>query len=296
MARQGGWRWCWKCQGLFFAGNPSQGACPAGSSHDPSQSGQYDMLFGDAILGAQNAWRWCQKCQGLFFSGNPSQGVCPFLSFLPGPTGNSHDGSASAHYSLMFGDQSTGTQGGWRWCQKCQGLFFSGSPAQGPCPAGGNHDSSASAQYGVPWENPGISQLDFDTGEIVFGGGVPIGGTAHLTLHQDGSYNFVGHFHKSSEFPFDYSVVMAVIDADSRLYTFSHQYSFGGGVADDDFPYSGNNASIAQNWLALVTGSSLKWEAQANLDLGSLISSIEKAIQDAGPIISAVIAVVGAAA
>jgi hypothetical protein len=137
MARQGGWRWCWKCQGLFFAGNPSQGACPAGSSHDSSQSGQYDMLFGDAILGAQNAWRWCQKCQGLFFSGNPSQGVCPFLSLLPGPTGNSHDGSASAHYSLMFGDQSTGTQGGWRWCQKCQGLFFSGSPAQGPCPAGG---------------------------------------------------------------------------------------------------------------------------------------------------------------
>ena len=88
---------------------------------------------------------------------------------------------------------------------------------------------------------------------------------------------------------------MAVIDADGRLYTFAHQYSFGAGVADDDFPYSGNNAAIAANWLALVTGGSAKWKAQANLDLGSLISAIEKAIQDAGPIISAVIAVVGAA-
>ena len=77
-------------------------------------------------------------------------------------------------------------------------------------------------------------------------------------------------------------------------HTFAHQKSFGGGVADDDFPYSGNDAAIAENWLALVTGWSAKWEVNANLDLGSLISAIEKAIQDAGPIISAVIAVAAA--
>jgi hypothetical protein len=128
-----------------------------------------------------------------------------------------------------------------------------------------------------------------------FPNGVPIGGTAHLTLRQDGYYGFVGHFHKSSIVPYDYSIVLAVLDADGRLYTFAHQYSFGTGVADDNFPYSGNNPSIAQNWLALVTGSSFRWEASANLDLGGLISSIEKAIQSLGPIISAVIAVVGAA-
>jgi hypothetical protein len=284
MARQNGWRWCYRCQGLFFAGNPSQGACPAGGSHDASQSGHYAMLFSDAIFGAQNNWRWCQKCQGLYFAGNPSQGTCP--------AGGSHDASASGHYSLMFGDHVTGTQGSWRWCQKCQGLFFAGNPAQGPCPVGGNHDSTASAPYGTPWENPGVSQLDFDTGVISFGGGVPIGGSAHVTLHQDGSYNFVGHFHKSSIVPYDYSVALTVLDSDNRLYTFSHQYSFGGGVADDNFPYSGNNGAIAQNWLALVPGASFRWQANASLDLGALISAIESAIQEAGPIISAVLAIV----
>jgi hypothetical protein len=270
---------------MFFSGNPSQGLCPAGNSHDSSQSGLYDMLFGDAIFGAQNSWRWCQKCQGFFYSGNPSQGVCP--------AGGSHDASASGHYSLMFGDSATGTQGGWRWCQKCQGLFYSGNPAQGPCPAGNNHDSSASGAYGMPWQFPGITQLDYDTGIVAFPNGVPIGGTAHLTIRQDGYYGFVGHFRKSSIVPYDYSIVLAVLDADGRLYTVGHHYSFGTGVADDDFPYSGSNPSIAQNWLALVTGSSFRWEASANLDLGSLISSIVQLIQSLGPIVSEVISVVG---
>jgi hypothetical protein len=38
---QEGWRWCHKCEGLFFAGHPSQGRCPAGGSHDASQSGRW---------------------------------------------------------------------------------------------------------------------------------------------------------------------------------------------------------------------------------------------------------------
>ena len=44
MITQNGWRWCYKCQGFFFAGNPSQGVCPVGGSHDASQSANYAAL------------------------------------------------------------------------------------------------------------------------------------------------------------------------------------------------------------------------------------------------------------
>ena len=91
---QSGWRWCEKCQGLFFSGNPDQGACPAGGRHDASRSGAYLMTFGDGGEGMQAAWRWCEKCQGLFFSGNPDQGACP--------AGGRHDASRSGAYSMRF--------------------------------------------------------------------------------------------------------------------------------------------------------------------------------------------------
>src|SRR5205814_1663667 len=144
---QSGWRWCEKCQGLFFSGNPGQGACPAGGRHDASRSGAYLMTFGDGGEGMQAAWRWCQKCQGLFFSGNPDQGACP--------AGGRHDASRSGAYLMTFGDGGEGMQAAWRWCQKCQGLFFSGNPDQGACPAGGRHDASRSGAYSMRFDpNP----------------------------------------------------------------------------------------------------------------------------------------------
>jgi hypothetical protein len=239
------------------------------------------MLFGDAIPGAQNSWRWCHKCEGLFFARQPSgAGRCP--------AGGAHDTGGSGHYSLLFGDQVAGTQGDWRWCEKCEGLFFAGNSTTGHCPAGSGHDGNVSGAYGVPWETPSVASLDFDTGVISFSGGVPVGGSAHVTLRQDGSYHFVGHFHKSSIFQFDYSVVLTVLDVDNRVYAFAHQYSFGGGVADDDFGYQGNNAAIATNWLALVPGASSRWQANAGLDLGALLNTIVQAIQDVAEVISVV--------
>ena len=38
---QANWRWCRKCQGLTFGGNPAPGPCPAGGQHDHSGSGDY---------------------------------------------------------------------------------------------------------------------------------------------------------------------------------------------------------------------------------------------------------------
>ena len=94
LSSQSNWRWCQKCQGLFFSGNPDQGVCPAGGVHDASSSGAYLMTFGTGGEGMQAAWRWCHKCQGLFFSGNPDQGACP--------AGAAHDASRSGAYSMRF--------------------------------------------------------------------------------------------------------------------------------------------------------------------------------------------------
>lgn len=38
------WRSCPKCQGLFFAGNPTKGVCPAGGEHSLEGSGSYRLL------------------------------------------------------------------------------------------------------------------------------------------------------------------------------------------------------------------------------------------------------------
>jgi hypothetical protein len=142
---QDNWRWCKKCQGLAFAGNPSPGACPAGGTHDHAGSGNYRVIQDPPILPpfSQDDWRWCNKCQGLAFGGNPTPGACP--------AGGTHDHAGSGNYSLM---QNTPvsiplTQADWRWCNKCQGLAFGGNRSPGPCPAGGTHDHAGSGNYAV---------------------------------------------------------------------------------------------------------------------------------------------------
>ena len=108
---QRNWRWCSKCQGLWYSAatqNPN-GVCAAGGSHSKAGSGDY-ALMGDpdgsfsATVLAQHKWRWCKKCQGLWYSGatqNPG-GVCP--------AGGSHEKAGSGDYALMadsdgnFGD------------------------------------------------------------------------------------------------------------------------------------------------------------------------------------------------
>jgi hypothetical protein len=140
VASQSNWRWCHKCQGLFFAGNPNP-VCPAGGAHENVGSGHYYLAY-DMLptAGWQNDWRWCHKCQGLFFGGNPNP-VCP--------AGGAHENIGSANYSLYHGPAAPPPyQGNWRWCHKCQGLFFAGNPNP-VCPAGGAHTLAGSGHYNL---------------------------------------------------------------------------------------------------------------------------------------------------
>jgi hypothetical protein len=49
------------------------------------------------------------------------------------------------------------SQGNWRWCNRCQGLFYGGNVAGSRCPAGGAHtppNQSGSADYILPESGP----------------------------------------------------------------------------------------------------------------------------------------------
>jgi hypothetical protein len=202
---QAGWRWCSKCQGLFFGGPATTGgACPKGGAHDGGGSGTYCLLWRPgAGADAQPGWRWCRNCQGLFYAGSsPVSGVCPavdarrahvewlmhrfdFAGVHIHPSGSyvrtgrfnqpdelpfrAHYGGASAGYFVGFHqdsytirvptwpvpfsvtiDPDAGGQENWRWCRRCQGLFYIGNGGHGVCPLGGAHDPGSSGPY-VLW-------------------------------------------------------------------------------------------------------------------------------------------------
>jgi hypothetical protein len=57
---------------------------------------------------------------------------------------------------------------------------------------------------------PAPTQLDFDAPNIVFDDGTPVGGWSHVTLHQDGTYHFTGHFHDSGGTEYNMGLVWAM--------------------------------------------------------------------------------------
>ena len=91
---QPNWRWCDKCQALVYAGNPDPGACPAGGTHETSQSYNYFLGSGNADITHQASWAWCAKCQGMVFTAGGTPGACP--------AGGTHDTSQGEGYTLQY--------------------------------------------------------------------------------------------------------------------------------------------------------------------------------------------------
>jgi hypothetical protein len=150
---QPNWRWCNKCQGLFFGGALTESDCPAGGAHaDPAQSrsGDYSLPHNAPPSPTrQDQWRWCNKCQGLYFGPGVGDSVCPV-----GSTHAPQAQSGSGNYSLSHNQPpSPEMQDNWRWCNKCQGLYYGGGVADSRCPAGDAHApqaQSGSGNYSLP--------------------------------------------------------------------------------------------------------------------------------------------------
>ena len=125
------WRFCNKCNGLFYNGYADKGVCPGGGSH-VAQGFSFVLPFNTAPKAdTQKDWRFCGKCKVMFFDGYPTKGRCP--------AGGGH--SAMGDNFVLHHDTPTnlGSQNNWRFCNKCNGMFYDGYPAKGHCPAGGGH-------------------------------------------------------------------------------------------------------------------------------------------------------------
>lgn len=146
---QTGWKWCRKCQALFYSRNITQGVCRNDRQpHDGSHSGAYALFFlpptgelpvstsmSEPLFG-QADWKWCRKCQALFYGGDPWQGACP-------ADHREHDGSRSGEYFIDYMERTADRAGEpyqnrWRWCSRCQQLVFD-NPVDNACAAGGRH-------------------------------------------------------------------------------------------------------------------------------------------------------------
>jgi hypothetical protein len=136
---QPNWRWCKNCQGLWFAGRPTAGVCPAGNGHSRQGSGNYTIVNNEPTAPGQHTWRWCNKCNGMFFRGH-NAGKCP--------ASGGHNNVGSGDYALINQQPSAPGQHNWLWCNKCQGLWFSKHNA-GKCPAGNGHNTTGSGDYAL---------------------------------------------------------------------------------------------------------------------------------------------------
>jgi hypothetical protein len=87
----------------------------------------------------QDNWRICRHCYGLFFNGFPKKGACVANGVL------GHEAQVDGfNFHLEWGDLEETTEGqiNWRYCDKCQQIFFDGFPTKGVCPADLGHSST----------------------------------------------------------------------------------------------------------------------------------------------------------
>jgi hypothetical protein len=149
---QSDWRWCSRCQGMFFCGGGELGRCPAGGQHTTAGSGNYVLQgwSGAAALSpGQRQWQWCNLCQGLWFDGALENSWCPYWTGTPNQgqyIDGGHNSAGSGEYVLADASQTFPGQDSWRYCSQCQGLFF-GENSNGRCAAGGPHRPNGSGNY-----------------------------------------------------------------------------------------------------------------------------------------------------
>jgi len=141
-------------------------------------------------------------------------------------------------------------------------------------------------------KSPGAKNLTMKWDPIVFDGGIPVSGSAQLSLHQDGKWEFHGHFHGSGFSAFDVNILFAVRSEKGALYTFGAEGAVSGtlGAGSRDFTWklSGTEAELANAWADLAAGWS--WQAQSGTgqEWGGLWGDVKGALGEVG-VVTAVV-------
>jgi hypothetical protein len=154
MTEQADWARCTQCEALWFAAGVGSNACPP-PANNPSGMPRQHSLFGtnynltygvdpenfNETPGAQGGWAWCQHCGCLWFTENGTAGHCA--------GGGGHTNAGSGAYLVAeaagYDERNPNWEHGWRFCDRCQVLWYSGNSV-GLCPAGGGHSQAKSGQ------------------------------------------------------------------------------------------------------------------------------------------------------
>jgi hypothetical protein len=157
------WRYCTKCQSMFFQGvegsayDRRRGVCAAGGVHEPAG---YNFSLSYNVPETQNSqtnWRYCTKCQSMFFQGvqgsayDRRRGVCA--------AGGVHEPAGYKFVLPHDVSEMQNSQANWRYCTKCQSMFFQGVQGsaydrrRGVCAAGGVHEP-AGYKFVLRWYDP----------------------------------------------------------------------------------------------------------------------------------------------
>ncbi|WFB09783.1 hypothetical protein LRS74_24095 [Streptomyces sp. LX-29] len=132
-----GFRWCNRCQGMWFRSSGDSGHCPVhhwwDHSHYEEGSGTYWFTDGTPQPGQDRfgmlALKWCLTCKAAYFSGG--RGVCPNNE-------NGHTPSARTfriETDLQPPLSNFPKQGGWCRCRRCRALFYLPHLGRSHCPA-----------------------------------------------------------------------------------------------------------------------------------------------------------------
>jgi hypothetical protein len=160
---QPSWAYCVYCAGLWYYqyDNPDDNnTCPSPTNshyHSAFTSYNYEIPYPVTSPGnPQPNWAYCWKCGGLFYKANMADSYCP--------DGGNHSDSDTYSYGLNYYSSFSGDnpQGGWYWCNGCQGLWVVASGATNYCPKYGLNGhvlDDGSDTYGLTWSgefNPTI--------------------------------------------------------------------------------------------------------------------------------------------
>lgn len=271
--QQGAWRFCHKCNVMFYDGFPAKGACPSGGGHEPA--GYNFLVPHDSVENPTNQmnWRFCHKCNVMFYDGFAGKGVCPM--------GGGHE---AAGYNFLLPHDvpaSSVAQQDWRFCGRCNALFFDGFPSKGNCPAGGGH-GAAGWNFVIPHEDDNVQS--FDTGYLT--SDLPLGGSAHVAVSRTGNFTFSCHAHDSGFNNIDYGLSAVLMTQSGLAFTFQHSGSVEGTTAglpfgtpdrNDDFITSGYNQMISTEW-GHIAGSKFSGHLDGE---DTLVEGLKDALGDA---------------
>jgi hypothetical protein len=148
-------------------------------------------------------------------------------------------------------------------------------------------------ELGMKADAPSFMSEIQASGNIVFGGGVPVGGWTAISLYPNGAFNFSGHLHVSGAPSYNVGVTWGVTASDGQP-TFSLPVTgrvhgtFEPGSRDFDWNKSGTNPALAAAWPELSAGYRWRWNAGANIDFLAMGQTIMQAIGAVGAVIALV--------